>query len=100
MTNTEFNNIKSKDLKDMSHLSSMKDNIGNVMASDGMNAREDQNNANSMESQLSDSKCDIMDGSAPSNIFSNLLSSPGGTSLELPITNSELETLAKTVQSM
>lgn len=107
-TNNEFYDNKNKESKDMSpikdisHMSLMKDHLANDLASDNTNMKDAQNisNSNSIESQTSDGKCDVTDGSTPSNIFSNLLSSPGGTSLELPITNSELETLAKTVQCM
>lgn len=57
-----------------------------------------QNNGIS-EPHLNNGKCDLVNGSVPSNIFSNLLASPGGTSIDLPLSSSELESLAKTVQS-
>ncbi|XP_077294797.1 uncharacterized protein LOC143917202 isoform X1 [Arctopsyche grandis] len=50
------------------------------------------------EPHLNNGKCDLVNGSVPSNIFSNLLASPGGTSIDLPLSSSELESLTKSVQ--
>lgn len=56
--------------------------------------KEEELKNHTVDDILKDPKLELVNGT---NLFGNLLASPGGTTIDLPITNSEIEALTKAV---